>query len=88
MKTIEIDLVLSTAYHAAAQLAAGEVHRHLAHVNLSRHPLQCHGGILLAGDIPYFELLNNHPAHRALREAGEFVDRLPMPVRRLVGTYL
>lgn len=88
MNTLEIDAVLTTAYHAAATLAAAEVKKHLHRFDLRRHPVSCHGGCLLVGSRPFFEFTGAHPLHHAIREAGQFIDVLPMPVRRLVGTYL
>jgi hypothetical protein len=88
MRTLEIDNVLTTAYHAAAQLAAAEVNRHLHRFNLKRHPIGCHGGCLMVGERSFFEFTGANPLHATIREAGQFIDVLPMPVRRLVGTYL
>jgi hypothetical protein len=85
---LEIDAVLTDAYHAAAKLVAQEVKTHLQPFNLSRHPVQCHGGCLLVGENPFYDFNRHTKIDTAIYEAGEFVDRQPMPVRRLVGMYL
>lgn len=96
MQTNQIEAILDTAYHAAAIVAADQVRRHLRPFNLKRHPLEysdnlCMGAdtdCLTLGGLAYWSFHMDRPVHQAIREAGEFVDRLPEGVKAVLKDHL
>lgn len=89
MNTLEIDAVLAAAYDRSAGIAAGEIRKHLRPFNLKRHPVIIDwNNTLRAGNLRWWELTYSHPVHKAIREVGEYVERLPEPIQERLKDHL
>lgn len=80
MNTRDIDQTLADAYDKAAFYASIEVRRHLRPFNLRRHPLSVGNAGLYIGTRLASEIMGHTPLVKALHEAGQFVDQLPVQV--------
>lgn len=87
MQTNQIDLILDTAYHAAAVVAADQIRRHLRPFNLKRHPLG-YDHYLTLGGRRYWEIITAGDLHDRIHEAGHFAESLPDEVQARLKDHL